>query len=143
MVSLGKDEARALLKRHNLRVTGPRIAVLRILAEASLPLSYSDVLDLLGETDWDPATVYRNLIKLKEAGVARVASRVEGINRYVITVGDVSEHLHPHFVCNQCHQVSCLPDELSLALSVDGKWSDSIATAIVQLRGDCPECISI
>lgn len=141
MTHLTKDEARALLKRYDLRSTGPRIAVLRALSAARSPLSYSDVIEALGDTDWDPATVYRNLIKLKEAGIAAVVSRVEGISRYAIKKGDSDEHLHPHFVCDNCSKVSCLPAELTASLAIEGQWSDSITRATVQLRGECPECI--
>ena len=143
MPTLTKDEARSLLKSHGLRSTGPRIAVLRALADAPSPLSYSDVLALLGETDWDPATVYRNLIKLKEAGVATVVSRAEGISRYAIKTDEMDEHLHPHFICDTCSKVSCLPAELTVSLAaLEGQWSDSITNASVQLRGECPECIN-
>jgi Fur family ferric uptake transcriptional regulator len=63
-MGISKDEARSLLRAHSLRVTGPRLAVLQILAEAKKPLAYVEVLHRLGETDWDPATIYRNLVKL-------------------------------------------------------------------------------
>ena len=41
-------------------------------------------MNLLGETDWDPATIYRNLVKLKESGITSVVSRAAGIDRYAI-----------------------------------------------------------
>lgn len=50
--------------------------MVRVLARSELPLSHTEVLGRLGDTDWDPAMIYRNLIKLRDAGVAPVVSRV-------------------------------------------------------------------
>ncbi len=140
-MSLSKDEARDCLKRHGLRSTGPRIAVLRTLADANSPLSYTDVIESLGETDWDPATVYRNLIKLRDTGIATIVSRVEGISRYALKSDETDDHQHPHFVCDNCSRVSCLPVEISASISIAGQWADSISKAMIQLRGECPDCI--
>ncbi len=143
LVNIGKDAARAILKAAGLRVTAPRIAVLRTLAESDRPLSHSEVLCELGDSDWDPATVYRNLVKLRDVGLAPVVSRAEGIDRYVYvdseTEGD--GHRHPHFVCDDCGRVECLPPNLATAISVEGPWAASIDGADVQLRGECPDCI--
>src|SRR5690606_9635928 len=117
----------------------PRIAVLRILAGAEQPMSYTEVLQRLGSTEWDPATIYRNRVKLREAGVAQVVSRAEGIGRYMLAQSEGDDHRHPHFVCEDCGRVSCLPADL-VAVSTDGPWAASIQQATVQLRGECPEC---
>ena len=140
-MSMTKDEARRLLREKTLRVTGPRLAVLQVLADAQNPLSHSEVLARLGETDWDPATIYRNLVKLRDAGVAPVVSRAQGIDRYAIAKEKGDGHRHPHFVCDDCGKIACLPAELTESLSIEGPWAASVKKAIVQLRGECPECI--
>ena len=68
-----------ILRENGLRVTAPRLAVLGVLLKAKSPMSHTEVLDTLGDTVWDQATVYRNLVKLTEAGVTVVASRADGI----------------------------------------------------------------
>ncbi|CAM2070069.1 Transcriptional repressor [Sulfidibacter corallicola] len=140
-MSLTKDEARKLLHESALRVTAPRLAVLRVLAEAQNPLSHTEMLERLGETDWDPTTIYRNLIKLRDAGVATVVSRVEGIDRYALAGAGEDGHRHPHFVCEDCGRVACLPAELAAPMSMDGPWATSIQKATIQLRGACPDCL--
>ena len=140
-MSITKDEARRLLHESALRATAPRLAVLRVLAEAQSPLSHTEVLERLGETDWDPATIYRNLVKLRDAGVAPVVSRVEGIDRYALAGAEDDGHRHPHFVCEDCSRVACLPAELTASMSMDGPWAASIQKAMVQLRGECPDCL--
>ncbi|PRQ02982.1 Ferric uptake regulation protein [Enhygromyxa salina] len=140
-MSITKDEARQLLHESALRVTSPRLAVLRVLAEAQDPLSHTEVLQRLGETDWDPATIYRNLVKLRDAGLAPVVSRADGINRYALAQAHDDGHQHPHFVCEDCGRVTCLPAELTASMAMQGPWAASIQKAMVQLRGECPDCL--
>ncbi len=141
IMSMTKIEARKLLRQHNLRATAPRLAVLRVLAATHTPLSHTEVLERLGETDWDPATIYRNLVKLRSAGVAPVVSRAEGIDRYALAGAQGDSHRHPHFVCEDCGRVTCLPTNLTASMSMDGPWAASIQKAMVQLRGECPDCL--
>lgn len=140
-MSITDDEARELLRDCSLRTTAPRLAVLRVLAEADSPLSHTEVLERIGTDEWDPATIYRNLVKLRDAGVALLVSRLEGIDRYALARGKDDEHRHPHFVCEQCGRVSCLPAELAASISMKGRWASSIQRAEVQLRGECPDCL--
>ena len=141
-MGITKDEARKLLQKSGLRSTAPRLAVLRILSESENPISHSEVLNILGETDWDQATIYRNLVKLREVGIASIASRAEGIDRYTLANAHGDGHRHPHFLCESCGKVACLPAELTSSMSMDGPWSESIEKANVQLQGECPDCIS-
>lgn len=140
-MSITDTQARALLQESSLRVTAPRIAVLRVLAGADSPLSHTQVLQELGDTDWDPATIYRNLVKLRDAEVAVVVSRAEGIDRYALAASDADGHRHPHFICEGCGRVACLPVQLAASLSMEGSWGASIQQAAVQLRGECPDCL--
>ena len=137
-----KAEAKALLTLKNLRVTGPRIAVLRTLAEANRPLSHTEMVRAIGDADWDPATVYRNLVKLKDSGLASVVNRAQGQDRYALASTHVGSHQHPHFVCVDCGEVSCLPGNVAYNTLSDQRWARSVKTAQVQLRGACPDCRS-
>ena len=140
-MSITKEKARSLLKAKALRVTAPRIAVLRVLAASKKPLSHSDMVARIGESDWDPATIYRNLVKLRDAGLAVVVSRAGGIDRYAIARADGHNHKHPHFVCDDCGLIACLPDAMLDSLQTDGPWGPSLRQATIQVRGACPDCI--
>lgn len=141
-MALSKQKAKELLRDIGLRATAPRLAVLRTLHAADSPLSHTQVLAALGETDWDPATIYRNLVKLTDVGLAEIASRVEGIDRYAIAApGTEHTHEHAHFVCEDCGRVACLPDQVTASITAEGPWEDSIRGATVQLRGACPDCL--
>ena len=138
-----KETSRKLLREKGLRITAPRVAVLSVLVEAESPLSLSNVIEQLGDSDCDPATVYRNLIKLRDAELAIVVNRAGGIDRYALATGQGDDHKHPHFVCDDCGRVACLPDELLKSIpvrSMDKSWASSVRTAVVQLRGECPDC---
>ena len=142
-MSLTKEQARHLIKAKGLRATAPRLAVLCILSTATHPLSYSEVIEKLGKTDWDPATIYRNLVKLKEAKLATVVSRAEGMSRYALarTEEGETDHKHPHFLCDDCGKISCLPNSLVPQVITDSAWAKSISKAMIQLRGECPDCL--
>ena len=141
MNRLTRDEAKRRIHEAGLRATAPRVAVLRLLSATDRPLSHSEVVQAIGSDDWDQATVYRNLIKLVDAELARVASKVGGIARYQAREAGDSPHRHPHFSCRTCGAVECLP-EAELSGPIDRRWSRSLETSELQLIGECPDCLA-
>jgi Fur family transcriptional regulator, ferric uptake regulator len=140
-MSITTSEAREMLHARGLRATAPRVAVFQVLAAASGPLSHTEVLARLGDSVWDPATIYRNLVTLRRAGLAPVVSRAGGMDRYALAPAQGDSHRHAHFVCDDCGRVVCLPAKLTASMSMEGPWADSIRTAMVELRGECPDCL--
>ena len=137
-----RQQTKQILRDAGLRATAPRVAVLRLLDAADRPLSHAEVVEELGTDDWDAATLYRNLIKLNEVGLARVASRVGGVTRFAAQEEDGPTHVHPHFACRDCGEVRCLDEaRLSLPPSLT-KWKQALDEAEVQLVGQCPDCRS-
>lgn len=141
----GLAETKQRLRDLGLKVTPPRLAVLRVLELADRPLSHAEVVARLpsqqpsaGEAQWDRATVYRNLIALAGVGLARITSHAGGIGRYEL-VRQRQECTHPHFVCDDCGVVSCLP-EAEVVTKRNTRWSESLRTAEVQFVGRCPSC---
>lgn len=141
-MGMSKVEAREVLQTHGLRATAPRIDVLRALAEQDDPIAHNELVRILGGADYDPATVFRNLVKLKEAGIAPVVSRAGGIDRYALVRSSEETHEHPHFVCEDCGKVACIPVAIPFELNVEGPWADSVRSASVQLQGECPDCMA-
>jgi len=108
------DELRSALRARDLRATPARLAVLEVLRARAAPMSHGDVADRLSTQTWDRATIYRNLIDLAEAGLARRTDVGDHVWRFeAVTEGH--ETAHPHFVCTECGTVECLP-ELELAV---------------------------
>jgi Fur family ferric uptake transcriptional regulator len=135
-----RDEMKTLLRDRELRVTGARLDVLGLLAEAEKPLSFTSVMATLGEVDYAATTVYRTLVTLSEVGITRVLG-MEGIDRYEFVRGEQKEHHHPHFVCEDCGRVECLPVSVTEALEFQGPWADSLRKASLQFKGECPDCL--
>lgn len=119
-------DARDRLREAGLRATGPRIEVVELLAGAHTPLTHSELhAELAG---MDRVTLYRNLLRLVEVGLIREIS-----GRY-----ELADSAHPHFVCEQCGDIECLP---AIAVRLDDpRWSEAVAGAAVQLTGACPDC---
>lgn len=141
MPKLSREEGRRMLHDAGLRATAPRVAVLRLLGDAKRPLSHAEVVERIGTDDWDAATLYRNLIKLNEAGLARVASRVGGVTRFGAHGENEPAHVHPHFACRDCGNVTCLHDA-SLSIPKDEAWREALLDADLQVVGQCPSCRS-
>jgi len=135
-------KARDLLNKAGLRATAPRIAVLRTLGAVRIPLSHSEVVERLGDVGWDKATTFRNLVKLRDAGIAPVVSRIDGIDRYALSDPLGVTHQHPHFRCDDCGRIACLPVDIIAAPAPDEAWSRSIQNAQIHLQGECPDCLA-
>jgi len=140
---LSEEKAKEMLRESGLRATVPRVAVLRLLSSAEHPLSHTEVVERLGRSaPWDRATTFRNLIKLKDAGLAPIASRIDGIDRYALASRSHDGHQHPHFKCEGCGQVSCLPVEAVTMRLEDEAWGASLRSSQISIQGECPSCLS-
>ena len=133
--------AREQLRQAGLKVTLPRVAVLRMLASSRRPVSHTEVVAELGSDEWSASTLYRNLRKLVEVGLA-ATQRADGIDRYELATTTAGHpHTHPHFVCRTCGQVSCLPEaKVARRTGDDANWGTAIRAADVQFVGVCPTC---
>lgn len=121
-----------------LRATGPRIAVLRELTAAAAPLSHGDLTERLDGTGFDRATIYRNLIDLTDAGLARRFDSGDHIWRFELAERAIAHRAHPHFVCIDCGTVQCLPR--SVVTVAEETLSKRDPELEIQLRGRCDSC---
>jgi Fur family ferric uptake transcriptional regulator len=134
-------ELKTALRDAGLRATASRLAVLRALRAALRPVSHAEVVQALADSPWDRATVYRNLVDLAGAGLAQKVELGDRVWRF--HSGEVASHgaaMHPHFICVQCGDVSCLPD---VSMNVPRRGvprSLKSRTVEVHLRGVCDTC---
>lgn len=132
------------IRRAGLRGTGSRIAVLRVLREARVPLTHAEVSERLESLGYDHATIYRNLMDLSRVGLLARADLGDHSWRFEMRQGDIDhKEQHPHFVCVDCGSVDCLPDE---TVSVRGAPGAPKALrrrgVVVQLQGRCDSCLA-
>ena len=134
---LRDDDLRQLLVDKGIRVTGQRMAILRELAKLRIPTSHSELTERLAGPGLDRATIYRNLLSLTEAGLLVRTQLGDNVWRFELPNTESTEHnTHPHFVCNDCGEVACLPRS-SVALRAEAVRNQ---VAEIQLRGRCAAC---
>ncbi len=133
---LPDERLREMLTAAGLRITSPRLAVLRELSAQGAPASHPELTDSLATHGLDRVTVYRNLVALTEAGLLVRTQLSDHVWRYELPVRGASHGQHPHLVCTDCGSVECLP---KAAVRLQG---DAAAAHVseVQLRGLCTDC---
>ena len=134
------DELRRVIRAGGLRATPSRLAVLEVLRTTDQPVSHADVAARLDSEGWDPATLYRNLMDLAEAGLARRTDVGDHVWRFELVGAGHDARPHPHFVCTACGSVECLP-VLDLVLP-RGKAPRALRQRRVEVhvRGLCDAC---
>jgi Fur family ferric uptake transcriptional regulator len=134
---LRDDDLRRLLSANGIRVTNQRMAILRELAKLRTPTSHPKLTQRLVKGELDRATVYRNLRSLTEAGILVRTRLGDNVWRFELPHSSTEEHgLHPHFVCNDCGDIACLPKS---NVTLRGKAARNEVVE-VQLRGRCVAC---
>ncbi|MEM9455359.1 MAG: transcriptional repressor [Myxococcota bacterium] len=139
-----QEVLRGSLRKAGLRATPARVAVLAVLRDCVAPLSHSEVVARLDGRGWDPATIFRNLITLAEAGFVRRTDVGDHVWRFEAVDGEgthSSAHDHAHFLCTSCGEVTCMPG-LVLKLPRGKTVPHSVRTRAVQIQvqGVCDEC---
>ncbi|HEX3850264.1 MAG TPA: transcriptional repressor [Polyangiaceae bacterium] len=135
---LRDDDLRTLLSSQKLRVTEQRMLILRELARLRVPVSHPELTERLTESRLDRATIYRNLISMSEAGLLVRTQLGDAVWRYELPHELSATHgTHPHFVCANCGDVTCLSES---AVTLQGDVMKN-QVAEVQLRGLCAACV--
>ena len=88
--------------------------------------------------DLSLATVYRNLSRLKEAGLVRSVGIIDGQEHF-----DAAVHSHPHAVCRSCGAIVdidglVVPPELTAAAQAATGFT--ISNAELMFSGICEKC---
>lgn len=134
------ENVRQRLHQVGLRSTAARIAVVRFLIAATAPLSHAEVADGLAEEGFDRATIYRNLIELTNSGLVSRIELGDHVWRFELKPDGGSED-HPHFVCVDCGEVTCLPEvSVDIKPTPGSKRSGIRDVTGVLLRGHCGNC---
>ena len=131
---------RTLLRKQGLRATAPRMAVLMTLHERQGPMTHEQVMEVLPGV-FDKASIWRILADLAEGGVLRRMDLGDRIWRYeLLDACRAVTDDHPHFLCEDCGEVSCLPPLQVWA--PDGGLPDVLQGADFRVRimGRCAGC---
>lgn len=136
-----QDELRAMIRDAGLRCTNSRATVLEHVVHASAPMSHAEVSEQLVPEGFDQATIYRNLTDLTESGLLHRLDPGDHIWRFEFRGPAEPDDEHPHFMCDDCGEISCLPSvELTFG---DTPETESAAVGEVNeifLKGRCVRC---
>lgn len=136
MHDVAREQLAEALRGAGLRVTAARVGVARALQRASGPLSHREVAERI--PDVDPATVFRNLVTLVDAGLATRVDMGDHVWRYAVSDDHAHRgHGHAHFTCIDCGETKCVDDVEVTVGGAAGPWAGDVE---VQLRGHCDDC---
>lgn len=93
-------EAPRILKENRHKVTGPRLAILRVLSKVKEPLTIKEILKNMDKNEANQATVYRVINTLEKSGVIKRIEWQHGHAHYELA----SQRDHHHLVCLSCHR---------------------------------------
>lgn len=134
-------DVRAILKKHDLKATAPRTALLSLLADKHAPMSAQDLHAKLPKTaPIDLVTVYRALESFQKAGIVkRVDLRTDSV------LYELNDEHHHHIVCTECGLVEDF-EMCDIELSVEKIARKSSGFASVrdhslELFGVCNTCV--
>ena len=135
------DALASRLRAQSRKITGPRRAILQLLATEKHPVSIRDLHRLLSRSSCDLATVYRSLKMLERFGMVKRFDFGDGIARYELNRHDDGGH-HHHLICTGCSKVveldECFPSELEQKIA-SGNGFTRISHKL-EFFGVCPKC---
>lgn len=126
----GSNESlKSLVRGAGLRCTAARLAVLEYLMVCPGPQTHAEVSSGLDHRGFDRATIFRNLTELTEAKLVTRVDLGDHVWRFEPRrhgAGEGHGHGgdHPHFVCTNCGEVSCLED-VNVAITTRSRADDS------------------
>jgi Fur family ferric uptake transcriptional regulator len=134
--------AKGVLRAADLRSTASRVAVLRYLASADRPMSHGEIVEALSDVGIDQSTIFRTLQEFAESGLATKLELGDQIRRFELRSTASPNRLeHPHFMCVDCGEVTCLEDFAFHLTPSRGPRRERLGNITeVLLRGHCGNC---
>lgn len=132
------DEAITRLREQGLRITDQRKSILRVLAEAEVPMSAEEAHAALGGEACDLVTAYRCLDQFEKAKIVELGVRENGTKVYCLGHGQGHHH---HLTCRGCGKTEridiCMEKELN---EVAAHFGFVELSHVMEAFGVCPEC---
>ena len=117
------------------------MAVLKLLAAEATPLSHAEVVESLAEFGFDQSTLFRCLNELADAGLLTRLDLGDQTRRFEFRDSANEEFTHPHFMCVDCGELSCMNDFSVQITPSRGPRRDKLGTITeIMIRGHCGNC---
>jgi Fur family ferric uptake transcriptional regulator len=105
------SQIQKILKKHTLRKTIIRSALLQVFLEKNVALSHGEVEQMM-EGNFDRLTIYRTLKTFDEKGLIHKVIDDGAVIKYALCEEECEAHDHKdnhvHFKCENCEQTFCL-----------------------------------
>lgn len=135
-------EVMAVCDERGLRLTPLRERVLRLVAQAELPVKAYDLMDLLRDDKGPaaPPTVYRALDFLLEHGFIH---KLESINAYIGCHQPRQPHSVPFLICKSCGRAVEMEDERATRLLTEQAQALGFRplAQTLEVHGRCARCV--
>ena len=128
-----------ILKKAKIRLTAPRLSILKVLLSADAPLTQENIAEKLGKDSPDKVTIYRTLETFIEANVVHKAFLKHRTWHYELAHHCSEHQCHPHFTCTKCGQTHCLT-QINVPLAPKTYKGFLIQHQQVRFDGICPTC---
>jgi len=136
-----RDEAITQLKECGLKVTRPRITLLRFLIENHGPFTTEEVHERLKKQRCDLVTVYRCLAALEKHGIVRRCDFGVGPVRFEYQERGGGHH--HHIICRECRKVEnldyCIVESIEKLIKQQGY---SNIRHSLEFFGTCATCVT-
>lgn len=134
------ESADKMLRNSEISPTPNRLLVLRAIAEASFPVSLTE-LDTQLET-LDKSSILRTLNLLESHALIHAVEDGRGITKYELCHREGDHHsqddMHIHFYCNSCKRTFCFTQVAVPPVPVPEGFET--LSVNYMLKGLCPDC---
>ncbi len=129
-----------ILNSVGLKVTPVRVALMEVLIRSEIPLQQKDIEVSMLEPI-DRVTLYRNLKLLTKKNIIHKIEVNDSITTYNIVKANgesIEDEEHPHFHCDTCNKVFCLPGVTINNLTLPSGFEQTSQKLIID--GICKSC---
>ncbi len=131
------------LEQADLKITPPRLAILKVLSRLKNPATINEIFARLKKTKIDLATLYRTLEAFEKAGLVEQIDFRQGCAYYELKNPD---HDHHHLVCLNCKKIEelegCGFSELSSKILKQAPNFANITHHSFEFFGTCRACLT-
>ncbi len=135
-------DAAHILREKHIRATARKKALLEEIIGSDSPRCARELYDTLAVScRLNLVTVYRNLASLRDAGILREITDSSGVQYYEMACRH--NPVHPHFHCEKCHALICLPALSGSDSKHIREFADSCDVSEINLvlSGICRRCL--
>ncbi|HLT23604.1 MAG TPA: Fur family transcriptional regulator [Ignavibacteria bacterium] len=131
-------ELKEILSEKSLRITQPRLEILKVLKKNHKPLTIAEIQEKLGDSSIDQATVYRTMDAFLKKRIVASYDFKDNFTRFEMIVD--RDH-HHHVICKKCGRVENIEECFSHEIEDDLKKKGySEVTHYMEFFGICEKC---